>query len=146
MTKYKVGAIIFAFTFCAMLIAFIVNIVASGFDLVMIPAILITLGLGTGAIYNFIQFNRTKSSEAVVAATADRERSRNSRQLAQVAGKSVDGLPVPAGVSVTAKLFGDKIDFITLSGGFQPNSHYNLDIDKIQKVTICWIPIKSSKL
>lgn len=121
MTRYKVGTIIFGIL-TAIMAMVLIGQIQSGEPLIPIFVVggaFVCLGL-----YNAVMWVKTNKPGAVI-------------QLAQTIGKSVDGLPVPAGVIVTITLFGDKIDFITQSGGFQPQkSHYNLDLEKIQKVTL----------
>lgn len=131
MGQYKMGMIIFGSLFGIFGIALLVNYLKGSHD----QGNYITLGImagvfAIGMIGNLIQFIRTRNPETAAKIIANTVRS-------QVSGKLVDGLPIPAQVQVVTKLFNEKIELEAFTGN-KPSDHqrFNLDIEKVQKVTI----------
>ncbi|MCH5205689.1 MAG: hypothetical protein J1F09_01965 [Oscillospiraceae bacterium] len=129
MGKHKVGAIVFGILFVGFIAGLIININSLKFP-AAIPAGILTLLCGFGMIINIIMFVKTRDPELEAKV-------KNNAMQKSVSGKLVDGLPIPAQVQVVTKLFNEKIELEAFTGN-KPSDHqrFNLDIEKVQKVTI----------
>lgn len=129
MTKYKVGAIIFGIFAGIMAITFI-SVSASESVTSAMPAGILCFFFAIGMIANIVMRKKTSNPEVAAAMEAK-------KVLAQVTGTLIDGLPIPAAVSVTANLYNERIDFIAATGRKASEyQHFNLELEKIQKVMV----------
>ena len=127
MLKYKVGMVVFGILFCIFGIILIVNLIIKNENQAMIivfssftPIFFLCM------IIELIQYAITSSPKAA-----------GKYAEAQVSGKLVDGLPIPASVIVLTKLFNEKIELEAFTGN-KPSDHqrFDLGMEKVQKITL----------
>ncbi len=127
MQRYKVGIIIFGILIGIMLIGFLTSFTNSH-DISSLFAICVVEGIfAMFLIYNIVMCIKTKNGKPVTIV----------KPHAFVSGTLIDGLPIPAAVTIVASLYDEKIKLVAATGRRESeNQHFELEIEKIQNAMV----------